>query len=344
MTCKFLVLIYLLILFLVPKCILPKSVIEPCSASDSCLSYLSYRVPWGSKISEIAFRFRINVSDLLVANSIDSNQPNQILSEKSLLKVPISCSCVDGIRRSVSTYYTIGATDTLMSVSEGYGGLVSAEQIGNANGIDEENTLSSGQSVVIPLLCTCFNNSNNGADSVYMSYVVQNEDELTKIATEYSVTIGNLEFINGLGQTQIDPGDILAIPLAACSSANLNWYNESLIVPKGSYALTANNCIKCGCRPTDFSLECLPSGIVEKCSHLQCKDSNIFIGEGHENHTTSGCNVTACIYRGHLGGKIFRSLVNSTDVKCLGKESEGTGSPMESPVKLCDFEDLVHMN
>ncbi|KAJ8536007.1 hypothetical protein K7X08_034408 [Anisodus acutangulus] len=151
-----------------------------------------------------------------------------------------------------------------------------------------------------------FQYSNNGAASVYMSYVVQSGDELTRIAEEYGVTVGNLEIINGLGQPQIDPGDILAIPLAACSSANLNWYNESLIVPNGSYALTANNCMKCGCRPTDLSLECSPSGIVDKCSHLQCKDSNIFIGERHENHTTSGCNVIACIYRGHLGGKIFR--------------------------------------
>lgn len=332
MTCKFLVPIFLLILYLVlPHFMLAKSVIEPCNASDSCPSYLSYRLPWDSKISEIAFRFRVNVSDLLVANSIDSNQPNQILPEKSFVKIPISCSCVDGIRRSLSTHYTIGAMDTLMSISEVYGGLVSVEQIGSANGIDAEHPLASGQSLVIPLPCTCFNNSNNGAASVYMSYVVQSGDALTRIAAEYGVTIGNLEIVNGLGQPQIDPGDILAIPLAACSSANLNWYNDSVIVPNGSYALTANNCIKCGCRPTDLSLECLASGIVEKCSHLQCKDSNLFIGERHENDTVSGCNVAACIYRGHLGGKIFRSLVNSTDVKCLGKQSQPTGSPVESP-------------
>lgn len=214
MTCKFLIPIFLLILLIVvPHNMLAKSVIEPCDASDSCPSYLSYRLPWDSKISEISFRFGVDVSHLLVANSIDSNQPNQILPEKSFVKVPISCSCVDGIRRSLSTHYTIGATDTLMSVSEMYGGLVSAEQIGIANGIDEEHPLASGQSLVIPLPCTCFNNSNNGAASVYMSYVVQSGDELIKIAAEFGVTIGNLEIINGL-QNQIDPGDILSIPLA----------------------------------------------------------------------------------------------------------------------------------
>ncbi|KAM3380340.1 lysM domain-containing GPI-anchored protein 1 [Capsicum galapagoense] len=332
MTCKFIVPILLSTLYLVlPHFMLAKSVIEPCIASDSCLSYLLYRLPWDSKISEIAFRFRVNVSDLLAANSIDLNQPNQILPEKSFVKVPVSCSCVDGIRRSLSTHYTIGATDTLMSISEVYGGLVSAEQIRSANGIDAQHTLASGQSLAIPLPCTCFNNSNNGAASVYMSYVVQGGDALTRIAAEYDVTISNLENINGLGQSQIYPGDILAIPLASCSSANLNWYNESLIVPNGAYALTANNCIKCGCRPTDLSLDCSPSEIVDKCSHLQCKNSNLFIGERHENHTTSGCNVTACIYRGHLGGKIFRSLVNSTDVKCLGNQNQLAGTSMESP-------------
>lgn len=321
-----------ILLLCLPYFMVAKSVIEPCNASDSCSSYLSYRLPLDSKISEIAFRFKVNVSDLLAANSIGSNQVNQIQPEKSFVKIPILCSCVNGIRRSSSTHYTIGVADTLMSISELYGGLVSAEQIGIANGVDAEHPLASGQSLVIPLPCTCFNNSNNDVDSVYMSYVVQSGDDLTRIAAEYGVTVGNLEIINGLGQPQIDPGDILAIPLAACSAANLNWYNESLIIPNGSYALTANNCIKCGCSSTDLSMECSASGIVDKCSHLQCKDSNLFIGENHEKHTASGnCNVTACIYRGHLGGKTFRSLVNSTDVKCLGNQSQHTGLSMASP-------------
>lgn len=194
--------------------VVAKSVFEPCNASDSCPSYLLYRLPLDSKISEIAFRFKVNVSDLLAANFIDSNQVNQILPEKSFVKIPILCSCVNGIRRFSSTHYTIGVADTLMSISELYGGLVSAEQIGIANGVDAQHPLASGQSLVIPLPCTCFNNSNNDVDSVYMSYVVQSGDDLTRIAAEYGVTVGNLEIINGLGQPQIDPGDILAIPLA----------------------------------------------------------------------------------------------------------------------------------
>ena len=196
-----------------------KSVIEPCSSSDSCTSLLSYILPWDSKVSEIASRFQVNISDILAANSINPAIPsslgNQILQANSHVKIPISCPCVDGIRRSMSTTYRVGAADTVESVSEGYGGLVSAEQIRIVNGINGSNPLLSKQSVVIPLPCTCFNNSNNGVTTVYMSYVVQRGESLSSIGLEFGTTVMNLEAINGLGQpVLVDYGDILAIPIS----------------------------------------------------------------------------------------------------------------------------------
>ncbi|XP_059640693.1 lysM domain-containing GPI-anchored protein 1-like [Cornus florida] len=310
-----------------------KSVIEPCSSSDSCTSLLSYNLPWDSKLSEIAYRFQVNISDVLASNSIDPTPAlswDLIMPAKSMVKVPISCPCVDGIRRSMSTIYTVRAADNVSSISEGYGGLVSAEQIRIANGVSVKNPVTGGQGLVIPLPCTCFNNSNNGATTVYMSHVVQSGESLGSIGAEYGTTVSNLEGINGLGQPQVDPGDILAVPLPACSSANLNWRNESLIVPNGSFALTANNCIKCSCRQSDLSLQCSPSGIVASCSHLQCKGSNLFIGDVYEKPTALGCNVTACNYRGHFGRKIFRSLVNSSHIQCSGNGSHAIVSPCPS--------------
>ncbi len=196
-----------------------KSVIEPCSSSDSCTSLLSYILPWDSKVSEIASRFQVNISDILAANSINPAIPsslgNQILRANSHVKIPISCPCVDGIRRSMSTTYRVGAADTVESVSEGYGWLVSAEQIRIVNGINGSNPLLSKQSVVIPLPCTCFNNSNNGVTTVYMSYVVQRGESLSSIGLEFGTTVMNLEAINGLGQpVLVDYGDILAIPIS----------------------------------------------------------------------------------------------------------------------------------
>ncbi|GKV10186.1 hypothetical protein SLEP1_g21592 [Rubroshorea leprosula] len=173
----------------------------------------------------------------------------------------------------------------------------------------------SGEKLAIPLPCTCFDNVNNGIASVYSSYVVQRGDSLASIGAQFGVSTMNLVAVNGLSQPGVDPGDILSIAIAACSSANLNWYNESLIVPNGSYALTANNCIKCSCGQHDLNLRCGPSGIETTCSLL----SELFIGDSHVDQTATGCNITTCVYRGHLGGKIFRSLANSSQAPCPGK-------------------------
>ncbi|XP_002533411.2 lysM domain-containing GPI-anchored protein 1 isoform X2 [Ricinus communis] len=318
-----------------PCTIHAKSIIEPCISSDSCPSLLSYLLPFDSQLPAIAYRFGVNISDILATNSIDPEAlpsiNNQILHANSLVKIPISCPCVEGIRRLMSTSYTVKPADTVDSISLGFGGLVSGEQITSTNGINANNPLMIGQKLVIPLPCSCFDNNDNGVAAVYMSYVVQNGESLEKIAMEFDTTVMDLENVNGFGQPQVDPGDILAVPISACSSTNLNWYNQSLLVPNGSYALTANNCIKCLCLPRNLSLQCLPSGIGDSCSHLQCKDSNLFIGDQYVQHTATACNITACVYRGYSGRKILRKLLKSSNVQCPGNHSYNAISPLASP-------------
>ncbi|KAK7855895.1 lysm domain-containing gpi-anchored protein 3 [Quercus suber] len=110
-------------------------------------------LPWDSKISEIASRFQVNISDILAANSINPEIPslgNQILRANSHVKVPISCPCVDGIRRSMSTTYRVQEADTAESVSHGYGGIVSAEQITIVNGINGINGISHSNFSYLP--------------------------------------------------------------------------------------------------------------------------------------------------------------------------------------------------
>ncbi|KAL2342491.1 hypothetical protein Fmac_003776 [Flemingia macrophylla] len=303
-----LLLLLLLLLFSYPCHVEAKSTIEPCNSSDSCPSLLSYLLPWDSKLSEIATRFHVNVSDIMASNSmfpITPSSAHQILGAKSLVKIPISCSCVDGIRRSMSTLYTVRASDTLASISDGYGGLISGEQIKSVNSINGTNPLASGGTLVIPLPCTCFNNVNNGGSAIYMSYVVQRGESLRGIAAMIGTTISDLETVNGLAQTQVDSGDILSIPIAACSSATLNWYSESMMVPNGSYSLTASNCIKCTCEAMNIKMRCVPSGLDVPCYNLRCKGSNLIIGDEYVEHSKTGCNVSQCVYRGHRGGKIF---------------------------------------
>lgn len=194
-----------------------KSTIEPCSNSDSCNALLGYTVYTELKVSEVASLFQVDSIAILTANAIDISYPdveNHILPSQLFLKIPITCSCVDGIRKSVSTHYKTRPSDTLSSIADSiYSGLVSADQIREANSISDPSVLDVGQTLVVPLPCTCFNGTDNSLPAIYLSYVVKPVDTLIGLAARYSTTITDLMNVNAMGSTAIKDGDILAVPL-----------------------------------------------------------------------------------------------------------------------------------
>lgn len=194
-----------------------KSTIEPCTNSDTCNALLGYTLYTDLKVSEVASLFQIDPISLLTANAIDISYPDvehHILPSKLYLKIPISCSCVDGIRKSVSTHYNTRPSDTLNSIADSvYGGLVSSDQLREANDINDPSVLDVGQSLVVPLPCTCFNGTDNSLPAIYLSYVVKPLDSLASIAARYFTTLTDLMNVNALGSAAISDGDILAIPI-----------------------------------------------------------------------------------------------------------------------------------
>lgn len=105
-------------------------------------------------------------------------------------------------------------SDTLASISETvYGGLTSADQIKDANAISDQSGLDVGQTLVIPLHCTCFNSTDNSLPAIYLSYVVKDGDTLQSITAEYATTITDIMNVNSLGSPSVLPGDIISIPL-----------------------------------------------------------------------------------------------------------------------------------
>ncbi|RWR72641.1 lysM domain-containing protein [Cinnamomum micranthum f. kanehirae] len=325
-TSQSLLLLLLLLLFF-PFLVPAKFVIEPCDSSNSCQSLLSYRLPFDSKLSEIASRFQTDVTQILESNGFDPTDPlpgNQILSENTVVRVPIWCPCVDGIRRSVSTVYTVEAIDTVDYIAVGYGGLVSADQIREANKISDWDRIYLGQRLVIPLPCFCFNGSDNGLPVVYMSYVVKQGESLKSIGRNHGTTVTDLVAVNGLGSALVNTGDVLAIPIPACSSAYLNLNHGNFIVPNASYALTAYDCVQCTCGPKDLILRCFPSPFATNCNRFKCRGTNLYIGEAYEERTMSGCNVMKCLYRGYHGHKILSSLSYSTKFRCSGNRNRST--------------------
>lgn len=198
-----------------------KSTIEPCSNSDTCSALVGYTLYTDLKVSEVASLFSVDPISLLLTNAIDISYPdveNHILPSQLFLKIPISCSCVDGIRKSSSVSYKTRPSDTLSSISSAvYGGLVSADQVREANPkaeLSDPSVIALGTQLSVPLPCTCFNNSDNNLPAVYMSYVVKDVDTLSGIAARYLTTVSDLMNVNALGSADIKDGDILAIPLS----------------------------------------------------------------------------------------------------------------------------------
>ncbi|XP_042470114.1 lysM domain-containing GPI-anchored protein LYP6-like [Zingiber officinale] len=301
-----------------------KSTIEPCSTSDSCLALLGYSLYADLKVAEVAALFQVDSVALLAANSIDFSLPdvdNRILPAGLFLRVPIACSCSGGIRRSVSTRYTLRPADTLASVATSvFSGLTSTDQIRDVNGIQDPSALDAGSTLVVPLPCVCFNSTDNFLPAVYLSYVVLKGDSVAAIAARYATTATDIMNVNSMGDPSIHPGDILAIPLPACTSAFQQFASDSgLLVANGSYAITAGHCIQCSCGPGNLNLYCTPSSLAVSCSSMQCGNSNLIIGNFTSQQTNSGCSVTSCDYGGFVNGSIFTSLTTTLQPQCPGR-------------------------
>ncbi|CAL1362255.1 unnamed protein product [Linum trigynum] len=306
--------------------VMAKSTIEPCSNSDSCSALLGYTLYTDLKVSEVASLFQIDPIALLTANSIDISYPdieNRILPSQLFVKIPISCSCVDGIRKSVSTHYKTRPSDTLAGIADSiYAGLVSADQIKEANSIqDPSAVLDVGETLVVPLPCTCFNGTDNSLPAIYLSYVVKDVDTLTGIAARYTTTITDLMNVNAMGSPAIKAGDILAVPLPACASRFPRYASDSgLMVPNGSYAIVASHCVQCSCGPANLNLYCMPASLAVSCSSMQCRGSNLMLGNVTQQQSSAGCNVTSCSYGGYVNGTIITSLSTSLQPRCPGQQ------------------------
>ncbi|GFP84331.1 lysm domain-containing GPI-anchored protein 1 [Phtheirospermum japonicum] len=330
----------------------PKSTIEPCSTSDSCSALVGYTLYTDLQVSEVASLFGVDPIALLLANAVDVSYPdveNHILPSQLFVRVPVRCTCADGIRKSAAVNYRTRPSDTLATISAAtYGGLVSAEQIKVANpssGISDPSVILGETQLSIPLPCTCFNNSDNNLPAVYMSYVVRESvDTLSGIAARYHTTLTDLMAVNALSTPEIKDGDILAIPLSACASNFPSYAKDyGLVVPNGSYALTAGDCVQCSCGPGSRNLYCTPATLPVSCSSMQCRNSNLMVGNITAQQTAGGCNVTSCGYSGFVNGSISTTLLTSLQPRCPGPQQfpalqapptvvpDSTYSPAPSP-------------
>lgn len=185
--------------------------------------------------------------------------------------------------------------------------------------IKSSNAPDVGTSLVIPLPCACFNGTDESLPAVYLSYVVRGVDTMGGIARRFSTTVADLTNVNAMGAPDINPGDILAVPLLACGSNFPKYATDyGLIIPNGSYALTADHCVQCSCALGSRSMYCEPASLSVSCSSMQCRNSKFMLGNITSQESSAGCKLTSCTYNGFANGTILTMLSRSLQPRCPG--------------------------
>uniref|UniRef100_A0ACD5XSQ0 Uncharacterized protein n=1 Tax=Avena sativa TaxID=4498 RepID=A0ACD5XSQ0_AVESA len=235
-----------------------KSTLEPCASSTACPALLSYTLYADLRLSEVAALFAADPLAILAANAIDFAVPdaaNRILPAGFSLRVPVPCACSNGTRRTTPVRYVSRHGDTLASVaSRVYGGLNAPDWIRESSGIllNADDAVDAGTALLVPLHCACFGgvDSWNGVPAVYLTYVVAKGDTVPAIARRYRTTATDVMSSNDLATADVAAGDIIVLPLPACSSSfPTSTSDYGLAVANGTYAVTADRCVQCSCGP-----------------------------------------------------------------------------------------------
>lgn len=58
-----------------------------------------------------------------------------------------------------------------------------------------------------------------------------------------------------------------------------------------------------------YSLYCMPASLAVSCSSMQCRNSNLMVGNYTAQQSSAGCNITSCNYGGFVNGTIVTTYV-----------------------------------
>ncbi|RVW96629.1 Glycerol-3-phosphate acyltransferase 9 [Vitis vinifera] len=245
---------------------------------------------------------------LLGANSLPASTPtNQSVAAKDKIVIPFRCRCSNGT--GISNHrpvYTVQKDDGLYHIAaEVFAGLVTYQEIQAVNNISDANLIEVGQELWIPLPCSC--DEVNGSKVVHYGHVVESGSSVKEIAEKYGTTEEKLLELTALQIPRIfRPVLFLMFP---SKNTSLDY---PLLLSNGTYAYTANNCVKCQCHSANnWTLQCEQSGLNitnGTCPSMECGSSGLSIG----NSTSTTCNRTTCAYAGYTNQTIFTSLVEST--------------------------------
>ncbi|KAI3974916.1 hypothetical protein MKX01_005027 [Papaver californicum] len=299
---------------------------------SKCKSLAGYVSPKANTLSSIANLFGLtDFNSFLGANSlsIEETSPNKSVASNETIKIPFTCSCNNGTGISDNTpVYKVKAGEGLDHIARDiYSSLITFQEIADANNISDPNKIEIGQSLMIPLPCSCDAVDDNQV--VHYAHKVSPKETLEMIGKEFGVTEKTLLSLNHLHDAKdLKAESVLDVPLKVCTSMVSNTSPDyPLLVPDGTYTFTANNCVRCECNTkTDkkWTLGCSssPPDIIKvenwpECPSDRCVGNDFNYGLGMDDYyLNSHCITKTCAYTGYNNQSqtISSSMVNLT--KC----------------------------
>lgn len=93
------------------------------------------------------------------------------------------------------------------------------------------------------------------------------------------------------------------------------WYLGCLMVPS-LVTFLSNSCSLCCINWLLFrivckcSLFCTPAPLASSCTSMQCRNSNLVLGNFSAQPSSAGCSVSSCSYSGFVNGTIMTTWVD----------------------------------
>ncbi|KAL6907701.1 hypothetical protein ACP4OV_002740 [Aristida adscensionis] len=271
-----------------------------CAAAGTCQSAIGYAVPNATTYGELVARFNTTtLLGLLGANGLPpTTSAATRIPAKATVRIPFRCRCAGaGVGQSDrEPVYTVQPQDGLDAIARGvFDAFVTYQEIATANNITDVNLIDVGQKLWIPLPCSC--DRVDGADVMHYAYSVAGGDSTTGIAATYGVSEPTLLKINGIADPKsLLKGQILDVPLPVCHSSISNTSADyNLLVPNGSYALTANDCVQCSCSSSNYELLTCTTVQNKGCPAAPPCNGALKLGQT----TGTGCGSATCAYSGY---------------------------------------------
>ncbi|KAF8780107.1 hypothetical protein HU200_001764 [Digitaria exilis] len=301
----------------------------------TCQSAIGYAVPNATTYGELVTRFNTTttLAELLGANNLPATtSPSTAILAKATVRIPFPCRCgSNGVGQSDGgPIYVVQPQDGLYAISHDvYDDFVTYQEVATANNITDVNLIVIGQKLKIPLPCTC--DPVDGESVMHFAYSVAKGDATSGIAAKFGVNEQTLLSLNKITDPKkLEQGQILDVPLPVCHSAISNTSADyNLLVPNGTYALTAGDCIQCTCSANNYQqLNCTA---VQRtgCPAVPACDGGLQLGQT----SGTGCESKICAYSGYSNTTkltIHTSLVTANETACSQKggaaRSEFAGS------------------